>query len=288
VNDLTVFERDSRSLETYSAFVQDTLTLVPDRLFAMVGSKFDHNTYTDFEVQPSARLWWNVDDDNTLWTAVSRPVRYPTRLEREGVVTLAFAEAEPGEFVPLSVIGNPDLESERLIAYEAGYRTRLARDLTLDLAVFYNDYTQLIFLPPTTVGEWSDEGSGESYGGELAAAWRVRDNWQLQGSYSYVEVEIHGPILPQDEGNAPVNQVKARSAWNVAEALELNSALYYVDRVPTPDADPYVRFDVGVTWRPRDHLELSVWGQNLLEESHREASEVEVERAGFVELAVRF
>jgi iron complex outermembrane receptor protein len=286
---LTRFDPEARSLNTYTAFVQDTVTLVPDRLFAMVGSKLDHNTYTDFEVQPSARLWWTPDDRNTLWAAVSRPVRHPTRLERAGIVTLGIAEAQPGVFVPLEVRRNPDLESERLIAYEVGYRTRLTDDVTVDLAAFYNDYTQLIFLPPTVIGEWSDEGSGESYGGELAALWRATESWTLEGSYSYVDVLIHGPILPQDEGNSPVNQVKARSYLNITDDLELNTAAYYVDRVPTPDADSYVRLDTGVTWRPREHVELAVWGQNLLEKGHRETSSfVEVQRAGYLVVTLRF
>ena len=202
--------------------------------------------------------------------------------------SVAVAEVEPGVFATLGAEPNPNLESERLIAYELGYRNRLTDDLTLDLAAFYNDYTQLIFLPPTVIGPWSDEGTGESYGGELAATWRATDTWRLEGSYSYVDVLIHGPILPQDEGNSPVNQVKARSYWDVTEDVELNTAAYYVDRLPTADADPYVRFDTGVTWRPRDGVELNVWGQNLFEKNHPEASSVEVPRAGFVEVVVRF
>jgi iron complex outermembrane receptor protein len=289
VGNIIVFDPDSRTLNTYSAFVQDTVTIVPDRLTAMIGSKFDHNTYTDFEVQPSARLWWTPDDRNTVWAAISRPVRHPTRTERESILTLRIAETAPGVFTPVQVVGNRDLESEELLAYELGYRARLTSELTLDIATFYNDYSELIFIPPTTSGVWTDEGSGETYGAEIATQWRATDQWTIEGSYSYVEVLIHGPVLPQDEGNAPVNQVKARSYWDITKNLELNTAVYYVDRVPTADADPYVRFDTGVTWRPRDGFELSIWGQNLLDESHREASSfVEAERAGFVEAVIRF
>src|ERR1051325_9803269 len=37
--------------------------------------------------------------------------------------------------------------------------------------------------------------------------------------------------------------------------------------LPTPS---YFRFDTGVTWRPTQNLELSVWGQNLLDGRHAE------------------
>jgi iron complex outermembrane receptor protein len=139
------------------------------------------------------------------------------------------------------------------------------------------------------IGEWTDEGSGEAYGGEVSALWRATESWTLEGSYSYVDVLIHGPVLPQDEGNSPVNQVKARSYLDITDDLELNTAAYYVDRLPTADADSYIRFDTGVTWRPHDRVELSAWGQNLLERNHRETSSfVEVPRAGFVEVTLRF
>ena len=290
------FDPGSRSIDVYSGFFQDTVTLVPDRVFAMVGTKLDHNTFSGFEVQPSGRLWWTPDDRHTLWAAISRPVRTPSRTEHDAFLTLGIVDTgiasggEPsGEFSPIGVAGNPDAKSERLLAYEIGYRTKVTDDVTADVALFYNDYSRLLFVPPTTVGEWTNAGSGESYGGELSTLVRATDRWTLSASYTYVDVQIHGPILPQDEGNSPHHQLKARSYLDITDDLELNTALYFVDRVPTPDADSYVRLDIGLSWRPYPSVELSIWGQNLLEETHRESSGiVEVERAAYAGVALRF
>src|SRR2546430_669384 len=44
--------------ELFSAFVQDEVTLVPGHFSLTFGSKFEHNDYTGFEAEPSARLLW--------------------------------------------------------------------------------------------------------------------------------------------------------------------------------------------------------------------------------------
>jgi iron complex outermembrane receptor protein len=56
-----------------------------------------------------------------------------------------------------------------------------------------------------------------------------------------------------------------------------------------------VRLDVGLTWKPTDWLELSVWGQNLLDSQHQEALDPsltdvpsEIERSVYVRATIRF
>ena len=271
---------DERDYKIFSAFIQDTITIVPERLFAMLGTKVGHNDFTGWEVQPSARLWWTPSSNQTLWAAVSRAVRVPSRAEEDGRFTLA-----PGFFLT----GDDDLGPEKLLAYEAGYRIRPLEPMTIDLAVFYNDYEDLIGLAPTLT-RFSDHADGESYGGEVAVGWRVAPNWRLEGSYSYVQVQVHGNILqvgPED--STPHHLAQLRSYYNITDDLELNLAAYYVDVVPARNADSYIRFDVGVTWRPNDWLELTVWGQNLLDRSHREFSgRDEVERSAYFMATLRF
>jgi iron complex outermembrane receptor protein len=291
----TRFMPAERSMDTFSAFVQDTITIVPDRLFAMVGTKVEENDVTGFEFQPSARIWCTPNHNHTLWAAVSRPVRVPSRTEEDSILTLGFADTgilmggpPSGITIPLDVTGNPGLQSERIWAWEAGYRVRPAENLTLDFAVFLNDYSRLIFVSPALIGPFNNDGWGESYGGEIAATWRPCDNWRVEASYSYVDVQIHGPILQSDEGNTPHHQAQLRSYLDLTDDLELNSALYYVDEVPGLGISDYTRLDVGVTWHPRDNFELSVWGQNLIEPSHHEFSAREVQRGAYIQATFRF
>src|SRR5262249_54804254 len=78
------FQPLRKTFQLFNVFGQDTATLVDDRLFLTVGTKLEHNTYTGFEVQPNVRLLWTPTPTQSVWTAVSRAVRTPSRAE-EGV-----------------------------------------------------------------------------------------------------------------------------------------------------------------------------------------------------------
>src|SRR5438046_8236071 len=78
---------DHRTLELFSAFLQDELTLIKNRLRLTVGSKFEHNDFTGFEVQPSGRLLWTPDEKQSLWASVSRAVRTPSRAEDDVTIS---------------------------------------------------------------------------------------------------------------------------------------------------------------------------------------------------------
>jgi iron complex outermembrane recepter protein len=290
-----VLEPRSRAFNTVSGFVQDTITLVPDSVFAMIGTKLEYNSYTGFEVQPSGRLWW-TDDRNTLWTSISRPVRVPTRIEQDALFTFAYVDTglwagEPatGIYAPIGVQGTRSVKSEELIAYEIGYRRRLAENLTMDIAPFYNDYSRLLYLPKSLIGTWSDAGSGESYGVEVTTAWQALERWKLEASYSYVDVQIHGDLLPHDELTSPHHQFKMRSYWNITDTIECNTALYYVDEYRREAVPDYWRLDQGLTWHATPNVDFTIWGQNLLDDRHREVSPtVQVERSVYAEVAFHF
>jgi iron complex outermembrane receptor protein len=290
-------EPDSADLVTVSAFIQDTITLVPDRWFVMVGSKFEHNEFTGFEAQPSARLWFTPDDRQTIWTAVSRSVRTPSRVEDGLVAALFFADTgllaggDPsGEIVPVrGALGNPALDAEEVMSYELGYRNLITEDFSVDVAGFYNRYEDLVSLPPDLANsQFSNDGTADTYGAEVAVDWRVAANWRLRGGYSYTEVDVGGPVNDFEEGESPHNMAQLVSYLDVTEDIELNAGAYYVDRVPFQDIDDYLRLDVGITYRVSPTCEVALWGQNLLDQRHREFSGSEVERSAYLTVTLRF
>ncbi len=298
---ITFVPRD-RSLDTFHAFIQDTITLAPDELHLMIGSKLEHNDHTGFEFQPSGRMWWTPDPDRTVWGAVSRAVRTPSRIADDTRLVTAFADpgllpgggGPTGNFVPLVLAGDPAIESEQLIAYELGYRTRLGERLTLDVATFYNDYDDLITLqlPAGTLG---NRGVADTYGVEVASTWNASDNWTLFAAYTFMRIDFDSPDGTAPEGETPQQQFNLRSQLDITEALELNSALYYVDAVPDEGIGAYLRLDVGLTWRPAPNVELAVWGQNLLDGSHPEYGDdlfqdvlLEIDRSIYGQVSIRF
>ena len=65
-----------------SAFIQDEIEVVPQRLRITLGSKVERAHRGRPEYQPSIKLYWAPRPDHALWAAVSRAVRIPTRGKR--------------------------------------------------------------------------------------------------------------------------------------------------------------------------------------------------------------
>lgn len=281
------FTPDSRSDETYSAFLQDKIDLWDEKLFLTLGSKFEHNDYSGFEYQPNARLSWLPTERQTLWASVSRAVRTPARLNTDLRITVPLAGLPFPAYVDIK--GNRDFESEELMAYELGYRIQVRDNLSFDLSLFYNDYDKLltqeselpifVFSPtfyallPVT----QENGlEGESYGGTLVANWRPTANWRLQAQYAFIDVQLHNKPGSTDfneqdiEGFSPEHQFSLFSFIDLPHDLSLYSGLRYVDHLPTMDVHSYTALDLSLSWSPRDDLAFSITGQNLFDAGHVE------------------
>ena len=147
--DLISFDSPEKNEDLFSAFLQDDIELVEDRLRLTLGSRFEHNEATGVEVQPNARILWTPGSTHVFWAAVSRAVKVPSRAERSlrlfQRVLPPFSDDNPTLF-PAEVVffGNPDAKSEEVIALEAGYRALPMENVSLDSAFFYNFYENLI------------------------------------------------------------------------------------------------------------------------------------------------
>jgi iron complex outermembrane receptor protein len=301
-----------RHNQLFSAFLQDEIKLMPDRLTLTLGSKFEHNDYTGMEIQPSGRLLWTPSARQTVWGAVSRAVRTPNRVESDARFGFGAFQPPVGPPVLVALLPTADLKSEELIAYELGYRVEPAKHLAFDLTGFYNTYQNLHV---TTAGaarleatpaplhvlsplEGSYNGSGVTYGVELQAQWRVTDSWRLTAGYTWLHMRLAANNAA--ERASPAHQFNLRSYVDLTKDLELNSVVYYVNQTTqAPFGGPvttpaYVRLDLGVTWRPTKQLELSVWGQNLLDDRHAEFTSLqtsfvtEIPRSVFGKITWRF
>jgi len=296
---------DSRSSQLFSGFVQDEITLVPEQVRLTLGSKFEHNDYTGFEVQPNARLLWTPSDQHSLWGAVSRAVRTPARLESEGQI---LAQVLPGP-TSVYIFGNPSMQSETLIAYEAGYRFSATKDFSLDVATFYNRYDKLRSndVSGFPALAFANELRGDSYGLEVAADWHPRDWWRLQLGYTYQEFDLEATGLVPDtlsvaagEGSTPQHQVSLRSGMDLARNWELDLWARYVGELSASNAvtaapvDAYTTLDARLAWHPSKDVELSLVGQNLLSPSHLEfiqesyIAPTEVQRSFYGQVRVAF
>ncbi len=266
------FTPRAKADNTFSAFIQDTMTLSPDKLFFTIGTKIEHNEYTQFEFQPSARLSWRVKEGQTFWGAISRAVRTPSRLET--ALTSTFLN-----------FSNPNLRSTDVLAYEAGYRISFNEHLSLDMASYINKYEDLAStgFPP------DNNQHAESYGFEASATWQAADNLKLIANYTFQNVEAHPAAGASQEGTSPRNQASIRAYYDLSDQFELNTALYWYDNVPAQNIPSYFRYDLGLTWKPKDNVELTVWGQNLTDDQHPEYGAVaEIERGVYGKVTITF
>jgi iron complex outermembrane receptor protein len=281
---------DSRADSLYSLFLQDNVMLIQDRLTFIVGSKFEHNGYTGLEIQPNARITWTPSIPYSIWAAVSRAVRTPSRLDHDSQINFGVFPMAPDVISYVSMMGDEDAESEDLIAYELGFRYQPKRWFNLDVTAFYNVYDSLITNEPQTPVATDafppfyvifpltadNKGSGETYGIEVAVDYTPVPWWQLKTSYSYLQMALHinnssgAESFETDEGFSPQHQVSVLSKWDIGEKVEFDAWWRYVDSLPALDIPSYHTLDLRLALQLNSSLELAIVGQNLLDDNRKE------------------
>jgi iron complex outermembrane receptor protein len=294
------------SYGSISAFVQDQLALVPDKLKLTLGAKIEHNELSnrDYDVMPTARLLWQIDPETSFWAAVTRAVRTPSYADLGARVVDVDPVVPPGMSpnpfpLPLrfAAVGSPDFRSEELRAYEAGIRGRFGDATSYDLSLYSMDYDNLrayspagafcnpshqsvqanplcLFTSDSVITEirFNNEGWGTVRGLELSVDWDLSDRWRIRTSYAYAD-ETQGtapPNIPASRTSGPRNQVAVRSEWSFGRSVALAGWLRYVDEIPSVGIDDYWQANVQLSWRVDDQWQLAVGGNNLLHSANLE------------------
>ncbi len=300
---LVAFVPERLDQNVFNTFLQDEIRL-HDKVFLTLGSKIEHNDYTGLEYEPSVRLQWNVTGRQMLWGAVSRAVRTPSRYDRD------LMEPSPAYG---SFLGTPSSSfvSEKVIAYELGYRTQLGPKVSGALSAFYNVYDDLRSLSTTpatfTPLYFANNNQGDSYGFELSTDYQVLDWWRLHGGYDFLRENVRPRAGQTDFSNSlaetadPENQVFVRSSMDLPGRVELDLAFRWIDAVPVADLGAtraaiipdYAEMSVRVCWHATRDLDFSVVGQNLLHDQHAESgppgpSQEQIIRSFFGKVTWRF
>lgn len=264
-----------RQVELASAFVQDEFELVDDRWYLTAGAKLTDDSFTDFQVQPSIRLLYLPNAETAIWSAISRAVRIPSRMEHDGRIVVGEVPP-PGSMMPLTVFGNPGLNAEETLVYELGLRRQPTEAFSWNLSLFYNVDQQGVNARPIAAGlQFFNGQTAQTYGAELAATWEVNEDWRLLTWYSFLRSDVDAnpaavfPAVSISRGN-PRNQAYLMSSWDLTDNLEFDLIGRYVDNVSSLQVPRYLEMDVRLAWRPRPQWELSLVGQNLLDPHHPE------------------
>ncbi|MDJ0653861.1 MAG: TonB-dependent receptor [Xanthomonadales bacterium] len=319
------FSPERRSYSLVSGFVQNDITAIKDRLKVTVGAKVEHNEFTGAEVQPNLRFVWTPGDRQSLWTAVSKASRTPSRAELDSRLIVGVLEpntiTNPIPFpIALYVEGDPEFASEELTAYEAGYRFAFSPRLNLDFAIFHNRYSALRtvvqgdpalvdFSYVETTLHLTNDGYAETSGLELAAEWRPVQAVHIQLAYSELDVDfrVRPGVTDLENGSleraSPKRQLSVISGLEVSEDLRLDVWARYVDAVAPPNVagvtppllPDYWDLDFQLSWRPAPNWRISLVGQNLLESRRLEglqesfaADRIEVPRSYYASVSWSF
>jgi iron complex outermembrane receptor protein len=268
-NNNLAFVPDHRTLELTNVFLQDAITLNEEwKLTA--GIKFEDNSYSDWSVLPDLRLSWAPTDKALFWLAGSRAIRAPTPFD-----------TDVQEFVggQLFVIGDPDFKTEKVTAFELGYRGNPDATLSLNAAVFYNEYddlrtietTPVVFLPL----RWGNLMEGSAYGFEAWAAIQLMPWWRISPGVRTLHKRLEFSegaselVGVRQAGDDPTSRYYLKSSMDL-QRFTLDLMIRKVSALPDPALDHYTELSARFAWRASEKLELAVKGFNLLNETHLE------------------
>ena len=300
------------SKQFFSLFVQDQITLKPNRTYLYVGTKLENSYFTGFDLQPSVHVAWTPSAHRTFWAGISRASRTPARRD-VGLDAALAALPGPAEVV---LLGNPNMKSEHVIAYELGYRAQANNRLSVDVTAFVNTYHNLASTEPHP--SFIDTGSvppilvfpkvldnrlhGTTDGGEASLKWKVTNHWTLSPGYSFLQMHLHTDANSLDmtsvvdaEGSNPAHQAQLRSHLELWRGFAWDANAYFVGRLPAQNVPSYTRVDSQLTWRFRESVSLSVVGQNFIHDHHVEFNDAfqsvnssQVKRSAYARMTWQF
>jgi iron complex outermembrane receptor protein len=266
-------QRDTHST-VHSAFFQDEARL-PHDIRLIFGTKIQHEPVNGLQFQPSLRALWRPDERQTLWAAATSAIRTPSWAELASTVTISDDAA--GRVV---YFGNPHLASERVESYEAGYRWLAHETMSLDVATFYERMHNLsgvalgtpyfgtdgkLVIPMNSNNDLYGDGAGV----EVLAKLHPGPRADLTAGYTYFYLRQRGQDL-SGLNDYPAHQLQLRSAFPLTPRIELDGAAYYVRHLASGTVPGYIRFDARLAWHASPTWDISIAGQNLFDNNHRE------------------
>lgn len=251
-----------------SLFAQDTVAL-GKRVNLTAGVKLEDSSYTGLSPLPSLRLGWRATDKAFFWAAVSRAVRTPSRIDRE--------LQAPGFVLPAL-----DFTSEKLTAFEIGYRGQPMRTVSASVSLYYNIYsdirtTNVVSVQPF-LAQLGNDRYGDGYGLEAWATVQVLPNWRLMLGANLMrqELKVRSGVITtadwQSVGDDPNYQLFVRSTITLPHNLRLTAGLRAIDALPNPPIPAYTEATARLGWQATKQLELFVAGTNLIGPYHAEAA----------------
>jgi outer membrane receptor protein involved in Fe transport len=219
---------------------------------------------------------YQANPQHTFKASVDMGYRNPTMAN-------SFFDFPIGKTGTLRLEGNPDMDPEKSIWYQAGYVGTYGPDLTVGLDLFYvalSDLVQTQFVFPTLTFA-NEGGSIRGSGGELWGQYQWTHYLRLLANYGYAAYEKDSGGL---KGVSPhkVNVGFLFTDWKgFTGALTLNyvgAAAYPFETSTTPtgtsEAESYCLLNAFIGYQFTKNWTARVEAYNFTNDKHREVPEL--------------
>ena len=173
--------------------------------------------------------------------------------------------------------GNPDLEPETSVSADIGLEQSFAGGRgSAQATLFYLRIDDLIEFDPDTSVYFQTDGTSESRGLELSAAWDLTETLTLSGAYTYTDAE-----LPDGSrrDRIPRNELAASLDGAVTDSIDVGGGIravngYIDDSTDVESAnfeESFVVVDARVAWNVTDAAQVYLRVENLLDAQYQTA-----------------
>ncbi|MBH1970591.1 MAG: TonB-dependent receptor [Moraxellaceae bacterium] len=245
-------------------FVQDEWKFAPNWQ-ATTGIRYDH--FSDFgdTTNPRLALVWAATDKITTKLLYGKAFRAPSFVELFGISN------------PLT-LGNRNLKPETIDTYELALSHQLSSKLLYTANIYrYNIKDFITFVPQIGGAKAQNIGELQGHGLELEADYSPVYNLRFLVNYAYQQSTDKKTDV--DVGDAPNQQIYARSEWTVTPDWHFDSQVTWVGKQKRvagdtrPALSDYTTMDL--TLRKQDvinGLELALSVRNVFDADVREPS----------------
>ncbi|UCD85490.1 MAG: TonB-dependent receptor, partial [Deltaproteobacteria bacterium] len=301
---------EQEGLNTYAGFFQYEIKPIPSVILNL-GIRVDHQDYIGTNYSPRGSLIFTPVKDHTVFFSAGNAFRNPAYIDLFADVSLdllvASTEDEYNKFLTIEVGGNENIKPERITSIDIGYRAILFEKLRANLEFFRYKIKDIIhtfgYFPesPPFIVMSVNEGEAKGIGGVVGLEYKMTP-W-LSGliNYSYQEITDQNDDLITSN---PKHKINGGLRASLQNGLSTNILIHYLDSTEkeyaVPDLLPptfysksldyYIILTARVSYKfLNEHFEVTVSGQNLLNDEHREVPEGNlIPLRVFGNLSVRF
>lgn len=288
----------------YTGFLQDEMRL-GQKVDLTVGAKLQQNNFSGFDVLPSGRVLWSINERQALWAGITRSVTTPSDIEEN------FLLQASSPTLVVQLIGNHQFKSEDVLGYELGYRGTVNKHLLLDVSGFWNQYTQLQSFGPEVISksgsttyltiQYTNQIGGSASGFEIAPQVAIGSAWRLNLAYSFLNSDFQAAGATSNpsstgsvstyNGSSPKHQVVVQSMIDLPCKFQFDQAYRFISALTAQKVPAYQTADLHLS-RPIGNFLIEGVGQDLFQPHHDEwgtgdpnQPPVGIERAGYVRIS---